>query len=48
MEVLKPVRVDTVKDTPMARPSMKLCTASLSVIIQATVFMFAIRSPRNQ
>lgn len=48
IEVLKPVRRERVKDAPMARPSMKLCTASLTVIIHATVFILDIPSPFSQ
>lgn len=36
-EVLMPWKTDTVKDAPMARPSMKLWRPSLRVIIQARV-----------
>lgn len=38
-EVLMPWNTDAVKEAPMARPSMKLCRPSLSVIIQASVPM---------
>lgn len=48
VDVLNPVRTDTVNEAPMARPSMKLCTASLSDIIQATVLMLVMRFPRSQ
>ncbi len=48
IEVLKPVSRDSVKDAPMARPSMKLCTASLTVIIHATVFILDVPSPFSQ
>lgn len=37
MEVLSPWRRDKVQEAPIARPSMKLWRASLSVIIQAIV-----------
>lgn len=48
VDVLNPVSKDTVNEAPMARPSMKLCSASLSVIIHATVLMLETRRPRNQ
>lgn len=38
-DVLMPLKTDTVKEAPMARPSMKLWRPSLSVIIQARVPM---------
>lgn len=38
-EVLMPWNTEAVKEAPMARPSMKLCSPSLSVIIQASVPM---------
>lgn len=40
MEVLSPWSRDKVKEAPIAKPSMKLCTASLSVTIQAMVPIF--------
>ena len=48
VDVLNPVSKDTVNEAPIARPSMKLCSASLSVIIHATVLMLEMRRPRNQ
>ena len=38
-EVLIPWKTDTVKEAPIARPSMKLWRPSLRVIIQASVPM---------
>ena len=38
-EVLMPWKTDTVKEAPMANPSMKLCSPSLRVIIHASVPM---------
>lgn len=40
MEVLSPWNRDKVKEAPIAKPSKKLCTASLSVTIQAMVPIF--------
>lgn len=48
VDVLNPVKTDTVKEAPIARPSMKLWSASLRVIIHATVLMLRMRWPRNQ
>ncbi len=45
IEVLKPLRIDTVNEAPMASPSMKLWRASLREIIHATVFTPASRLP---
>jgi hypothetical protein len=36
-DVLMPWKTDTVKEAPIARPSMKLWSPSLRVIIQAKV-----------
>lgn len=48
VDVLNPVSTDTVNEAPIARPSMKLCSASLRVIIHATVLMLVICCPRSQ
>lgn len=48
VDVLNPVSTDTVNEAPIARPSMKLCSASLRVIIHATVLMLEICCPRSQ
>lgn len=48
MEVLSPWNRDNVKEAPIAKPSKKLCTASLSVTIQAMVPIFdSGRPPRH-
>lgn len=48
VDVLNPANTDTVNEAPIARPSMKLCSASLRVIIHATVLMLEMRCPRSQ
>ena len=47
-EVLMPWNTEAVKEAPMARPSMKLCRPSLSVIIQASVPMSEYVVPFSQ
>lgn len=48
IEVLNPVIIDTVKEAPIARPSMKLWRASLRVTIHATVLMLDTGVPCSQ
>lgn len=48
VDVLNPASIDTVKEAPIARPSIKLCSASPRVIIHATVLMLVMRCPRSQ
>lgn len=48
IEVLNPAIIDTVKEAPIARPSMKLWRASLRVTIHATVLMLDTGVPRSQ
>lgn len=47
-DVLMPWKTDTVKEAPIARPSMKLWSPSLKVIIQAKVPISEYRTPLSQ